>query len=203
MLSELCHELNNWFCRKKFFGTIVISDGEIDIDNCDIRDEDGHPLSYYAEKGLPILQQGQYYRIVGSVFNDGVYKNESDAIEPTMVDIGGGGDVEIPPINPELPGGHLTKGAATDSEGELTDETFEGAIWAMAVPPDVITLSNDIDNWLEQYGEAANSPYTSESFGGYSYVKGSQYGDSGNNTTNWQSVFSSRLNKWRRIRGII
>lgn len=137
MLTSLCQELHNWFVRGKYPGTYEIS---------------GSTLT------LPFLQPGQYYRIIGSVFNDGVKKYGYDS---------------------------------------LTDETFEGSIWAMAVDPEVIKLSEEIDAWVKRYGEAQNSPYTSESFGGYSYSKGVASGGQGGAT--WQSVFHSRLNKWRKI----
>ena len=111
---------------------------------------------------------GQYYRICGSVFNDGVHKygDESDS---------------------------------------LVDESFDGAVWAMAVPPAVIALDADITAWQEKYGGAeseAMSPFTSESFGGYSYSKSSRSGTSGDDAGagSWQSAFAGRLNMWRKIR---
>lgn len=138
MLSELCKELNNWFCTKKYFDTYTIEDGILVI---------------------PELQSGQYYRICGSVFNDGVHKY---------------------------------------GEADLKDETFNGAVWAMAIPEEVIALSEEIDEWKAKYETAENmSPYQSESFGGYSYTKAS--GASGGTAT-WQDVFGSKLNNYRRIK---
>lgn len=54
MLTELCAELKNWFEVDKIFGTFDIVEGSIDLSDC--------------------VQNGQYFRIVGSVFNDGVYQ---------------------------------------------------------------------------------------------------------------------------------
>lgn len=56
MLTELCAELRNYFevPNGRHFGTFVISGGSIE------------PLDF--------LQDGQYFRVVGSVFNDGVHK---------------------------------------------------------------------------------------------------------------------------------
>ena len=157
MIEEICRELNNWFDRKsdgtddRYFGTFVISDGSIDLSETDI---------------VP----NQYFRIVGSRFNDGVHKYEPEVGAPT-----------------------------------LTDETFDGAVWAMAVPPSVIALTTEIEAWQNKYGTVdspAMSPYTSESFGGYSYSKASRSSsngaDSGSGT--WQSVFANRLNKYRKLR---
>lgn len=59
MLTELCQELRNWFEREKYFGTFTIENGQIDV-------PDGS------------LQSGQYFRIVGSVFNDGVHQYPSN-----------------------------------------------------------------------------------------------------------------------------
>lgn len=85
---------------------------------------------------------------------------------------------------------------------DLTNEVFEGEIWAMAVPPAVIALADEIDGWVSDNSSAVNSPYQSESFGGYSYTKKT---DSGSGTSfvgsvpGWAGVFGSRLNKWRKI----
>ena len=147
MLTELCQELKNWFELKKYFGTFTIEGGQ--LADC----------SY--------LQDGQYFRIVGSVFNDGVH------IWPDDV---------------------------------LYDETFEGAIWAMAVPPTVIALSEEIQEWRDKYDgvDSVNmGPYSSESFGGYSYSRGgsgnSSSGVRGNGAPTWQSMFANDLNRWRKI----
>lgn len=138
MLTELCHEINNYFPKKKYFDTYTIEDGILVI---------------------PELQSGQYYRICGSVFNDGVHKY---------------------------------------GEADLKDETFNGSVWAMAIPEEVIALSEEIDEWKAKYETAETmSPYQSESFGGYSYTKAS--GASGGTAT-WQDVFRSKLNNYRRIK---
>ena len=143
MLTELCAELNNYFWRQKSVGAFKIEDGSIDV---------------------PFLKDDQYYRIVGSTFNDGVHKY------PSM---------------------------------DLKDEEFEGAVWSMAVPQAVIDLASEISDWIDKYGNAVMSPFNSESFGNYSYSKGSvSAGSSGSGNPNtWQAVFATRLNKWRRLRG--
>lgn len=138
-LSEICKELNNWFDTERRFGTFTISDGSLEAD---------------------FLQDGQYFRIVGSVFNDGVY---------------------------------------TYPVSSLTDEAFDGAVWAMAVPPDVLQLEVDVNAWQEKYGDAAASPFQSESFGGYSYSKGAA-ANAGESGVTWQGAFASRLNQWRKVR---
>ena len=135
-LTNLCAELRNYFETKKRFGTFTISGGSIS------------PSDF--------LQDGQYFRIVGSVFNDGVHRHPAH---------------------------------------DLTDEIFDGAVWAMAVPPAVIELLQKIQ---EFEAATANAPtaYTSESFGGYSYTKAT---DENGLPVGWRSVFKSELNRWRKL----
>lgn len=143
MLTELCQELRNWFDLDRKYGTFTISSGALAAD---------------------FLANGQYYRIIGSVFNDGVHKYG-------------------------------------DTSDVLTDEVFDGSVWALGIPKAVIDLAADIAAWQEKYGtagSAALSPFQSESFGGYSYNKG------GNGSTNatsvgWREAFASNLNRWRKI----
>ena len=147
MLTELCKELNNWFDVDRIFGKFEITNGEL----VGMNDR---------------LQDGQYFRIVGSVFNDGVYK--------------------YPATN-------------------LVDEKYDGAVWAMAVPPSVVALADKISDWQGKYGgvDSVNmSPFQSESFGGYSYTKksGGSSDGGGDNSGTWQGAFANELNQWRKIR---
>lgn len=66
MLTEICQYLRNWFDKDEFHnylpnwrGTFTITNGE---------------LNYSG-----ILLDGQYFRIIGSVFNDGVHKYGDDS----------------------------------------------------------------------------------------------------------------------------
>lgn len=77
----------------------------------------------------------------------------------------------------------------------LIDETFDGTIWTMAVPQEVLSLIDEINEWKSKNADALNSPYTSESFGGYSYTKES----GANGGLSWKSHFADRLNKWRKL----
>ena len=138
MLTEICAEIRNYFevPNGRRFGTFTISGGSI------------APLDF--------LQEGQYFRIVGSVFNDGVYQYPAS---------------------------------------DLTDEVFEGAVWAMAVPPTLIDLAAEIKAYNDSDAGKA-SPFTSESFGGYSYTKATNADGS---VMDWQNAYGKRLNKWRRL----
>lgn len=141
MLTELCAEVRNYFCNESdiHFGKYKISGGSI------------APLDF--------LKEGQYFRIVGSVLNDGVYKY------PTS---------------------------------ELADESFEGAVWAMNVPPSFIALADKIKAFQES-DAGKPSAYTSESFGGYAYSRATN-GKGGLAT--WRTVFGDDLKKYRRLRPI-
>lgn len=82
---------------------------------------------------------------------------------------------------------------------DLKSETFDGAIWLMAVPQEVISLCEKITDWESKYAEAISSPYTSESFGGYSYTKMSSSGlNGGSNAVSFKNSFFNELNNWRK-----
>lgn len=150
-LTDLCVELNNFFETSRVFGEFVITGGSID-------------LSALVTSGA--LHEGQFFRIAGSVFNDGVYQ-------------------------------YPCKG--------LTDEVFNGAIWPMAVPRAAMGLLTDIQAWITANAgdNQLNSPYQSESFGGYSYSKINNSGAGASaDLGTWQNQFRSRLNKWRKIRAV-
>lgn len=91
-------------------------------------------------------------------------------------------------------GSILNDGVWKYGTDELTDEAFTGYITLLAPPKAFLALVSEIKTYQCKYGEAG--PYTSESFGGYSYTKAA-----GTNGTpaSWQDVFRSRLNIWRKI----
>lgn len=119
MLEQILMELQNWFRVRDNVNGI-------------------HPGTYIIENGgiaLPFLRDRQYFRIMGSVFNDGLHRY--------------GPDMEA-----------------------LTDETFGGTIWALAIPKTVVDAAAEAETWLKKYGERAMGPYSSESLAGqYSYTK--------------------------------
>lgn len=85
---------------------------------------------------------------------------------------------------------------------ELTDETFNGSIWAMSVPRAFLKLCKEIDDWRKKFEDVGSnnmSPFSSESVTGvYSYTK-SGTSENGGSMTTWQTAFKSKLNKWRKI----
>lgn len=60
MLTEICAFLRNWFVRDKYYGDFVISNGQ---------------LTRSDGSALPLLS-GQYFRVIGSIFSDGVHKTD-------------------------------------------------------------------------------------------------------------------------------
>ena len=139
MLEQVLMNIRRWFPVEGGIhsGTFTIKDGGIT---------------------LPFLADMQYFRICGSVFNDGLHQYN-------VLD--------------------------------LTDETFTGTIWALAIPKAVIELADEIGKWQEKNGEAASSPFSSESFGGYSYSKSTDAETGG--AVTWQSAFKKQLSAWRKI----
>ena len=139
MLEKVLMNIRRWFPVEGgiYSGTFTIEDGGIT---------------------LPFLADMQYFRICGSVFNDGLHQYN-------VLD--------------------------------LIDETFTGTIWALAIPKAVIDLSKEIEKWQEKNGEAVASPYSSESFGGYSYSKATDAETGG--AVTWQSAFKQQLSAWRKI----
>ena len=112
--------------------------------------------------------------------------------------------IDFPTHYVRIVGSRLNDGVYDINDMVLEDEEFTGAIWYMSVPKDFIELVNDIELWQDKYcGVDSNlmSPYQSESFGGYSYSKGSG-GNSESSATvpTWQGTFANRLKQYRRIR---
>ena len=142
MLETVLIHLKNWFVVPR-----GVREGIYTIENSTLE--------------IPFLQNGQYYRICGSVFNDGLHKY---------------GDID----------------------DKLQDETFSGTVWALAIPKAVVELSEKIEEWQNKNGDAVASPYSSESFGGYSYTKATD--STSGAVATWETVFRSDLNPYRQQR---
>lgn len=122
---------------------------------------------------LPV-NDGQRVWIRGSTMNDGVYTYHN---------------------------GTLNNDDDTGPAG-LTNETFDGAVWPMRVPRDMLELATEISEWVDKYSAALDSPYYSENvIGVYSYqkAKSNSSGSDDSGDVTWQSKFSNRLNRWRKI----
>lgn len=143
-ITDFCEELHNFFEQEKYIEPVTIENGA---------------LLGFSDR----LQQDQYFRVVGSLFNDGVYKY------PTT---------------------------------DLTDETFDGAIWAMTVPPAALALLEKMQEWDSLYGNNADNytPYASETMHHYSRSFAIHTNSKGELVRpTWQAVFRTELNRWRKI----
>lgn len=83
---------------------------------------------------------------------------------------------------------------------DLSDETFDGRVVLLAVPRDVIDLADQISEWVADNSDVLDSPYQSESFGGYSYTKASGSTSSdGSSLSGWEAQFRGHLDPWRKM----
>lgn len=190
LINEMCDTVNNYFDRERRFGRFEIKNGYLNAPDLDIK-------------------ENQYFRICGSLYNDGIYKiiHEKPVTWQQMtsgsweIATDKEWEVENKPIKSwceanNIPWANLTDDRWNDLDtgvkrfkrGELTDEIFDGAVWLLAIPQDFIKLSEEIAEYKQN-----NKPsgYTSESFGGYSYTKKE---DSG-----WQGIFKKALHRFRKM----
>lgn len=139
-IKEICDYIHNYFEVDEVSGEFTITDGSLEAS---------------------FLSENQYYRIQGSVFNDGIYKYPST---------------------------------------DLTNETFKGKVTAMAVPKDVLAVLDEATQWENDNAKVLQSPLNSESFGGYSYSKGSSSKKDGSQgQITWRDVFGDKLKAYRKI----
>lgn len=138
MLTEICQEIRNWFDRDrdKWFGDFTIADNVIALN--------GEPLP---------LVEGQYFRIIGSLFNDGVHLYSSDlslkdedfsgaiwsmAVPQAVIDLsaeidswvqkyGGVNSANMSPYNSESFGGYsYSKSGGGSGDGTSGAGTWQG-----------------------------------------------------------------------------
>ena len=115
-------------------------------------------------------EDGDRFLICGSRRNDGVYTFHANGI---------------------------TNDDDTAAAG-LRDETFAGTIRVCSVPPALLTLSEEISNWVATNSATLSSPMASESFNGYSYTLRSGKGSGGNGPLTWRDQFGNQLDRWRK-----
>jgi hypothetical protein len=85
---------------------------------------------------------------------------------------------------------------------DYKNEQFEGAVWVMVIPPPILAADEWATAWMDKNGGAdteANSPFTSESFGGYSYSKGANTNGTAGASVFNQAAFVDMLAPWRKI----
>lgn len=202
--------LNNHFHIRNGILQIVADRGEFTI-------EDGiiNPVS---ERYLP----GQYIRIAGSIFNDGVYSVErigegyidvslTDVNYPAWMQPTGAVDaypmgarvshngiryVSIINANVTEPGTGRYWEIVSEIEHLTRNEVFTGAVAPLAVPSDFISLVREIEQFQSTNGNPNSKTYVSQSVGSWS---GSRATNDKGMIAGWQDVFAGELNKYRRM----
>lgn len=149
VLTDICEELHNWFTpnrKHRYDGVFLIENGSIVLPD-----------------SVSILSN-QYFRIVGSALNDGVYRYPAYGLQ---------------------------------------DELFTGSIWAMSIPPLVLEIAAEIESAEGDSGSVGGgsfSPYSSESFNGYSYSKATSSDGTPMSVADmaWSKAMK-KLNRWRKM----
>ena len=97
-----------------------------------------------------------------------------------------------------IEGSRRNNGIHVYGNSDLRNETYSGIVTELCIPTELLILLDEINAWQEKHAEALQSPYQSESFGGYSYTKASESGGTGESMS-WKTVFAPRLRIWRKI----
>lgn len=139
MLETVLNHIHNWFEIRGAArtGTFSIVSGKLQVD---------------------FLRDGQYFKIEGSVFNDGLHRMGYEELNP------------------------------------MRNEEFCGFVIPLAIPKAVKDLAEEIKEWNK------NNPVSdkiSESFGGYSYSRGTD--GKGSVSGGWKVAFRDRLNLWKKV----
>lgn len=168
-IEVLCAECNNYHDYDRKYGTYTIENGIIT---------------------LPFLAENQFFRIVGSKFNDGVYIYVKDGIVCRASTWEEAIDADYNWLD-------LRQQYWGDIAGhDLIDETFTGSIWAMNMPRAFFDLSKEIAAY-NATDAAKTTPYTSENISGYySYSKASA------DSNIWFNVFAHKLKRWKKVPNI-
>lgn len=147
-MYELCAECRNWFLRGVVRGTFTVSGGNLGE--------------------ITGAQTGQYIRIVGSVYNDGVHKYPVVGL-----------------ADETFTGAVWLLGIPQDFEALLKDINA----WEAANSEAIAKATAEV---------LSAGPYTSESFAGYTYTKKTGIGDVATTWRDPRLGFAKRLNAWRK-----
>ena len=116
------------------------------------------------------IQDGQYYALFGTVFNDGVHKYDASSLDQGLKDeVSFHGEIDLMAIPQDV------IDLATDIEAWQAQ--YEGA--------DSVNMS--------PYNSESFAGYS------YSKANVSGGNDDGSSSITWQNAFASRLNMWRKI----
>lgn len=112
-MTEVCVYLNNYFWQSKIKSTFTISNGTINV---------------------PSLKNGQYFRILGSTFNDGVHKYPITAQSKKLEDETFTGEIwamavpqAVVALTAEIEAwNEIYSGADTEAMSPFNSESFNG-----------------------------------------------------------------------------
>ena len=132
MMTEICAILHNYFCDAKDIhkGEFTISGGKIT------------PLDF--------LKEGQYFRIVGSVLNDGVYKYSDDTTLQDETFKGAIWAMSVPPSLVAL-ASEIEKFNTDNQASAYTSESFAGYSYSKATDKNGVPAS-----WKTVYASRLN-----------------------------------------------
>ena len=149
MLEEIFDYLKNDFRYKRIEGDMHVTSGRLEL------------------PGGVEPAPGQFVRIFGSIYNNGVHVYDDDT---------------------------------------LTDESWWGTVWLLAVPSDLVELAGRIradreaqraaEDAARESGAASVGPLKSESFDGYSYTRATRADGS---LMDWRDTYRGELARWRKL----
>ena len=148
-MYELCAECRNFFPRSVIRGSFTVRDG--------------------AFEPLPDVPDGAWIRVIGSMFNDGVYQYPANG------------------RTDETFSGAVWVLAIPEDFVALYNDI---KAWEAANGDAIASATAEI---------LSAGPYTSESFAGYTYTKKTSLGDVATTWKDPRLGFSARLNAWRKI----
>ena len=143
-LTDLCVELNNYFETSRAFGKFTISGGSID-------------LSELVDSGA--LQDGQYFRIAGSVFNDGVYKYPASGLTDEVFE-GAIWPMAVPKpvmgLLDEIKSWVASVAGDKQVNGPYASESFGGYSYTKSNNSGGSGVSADLGSWQNQFRSRLN-----------------------------------------------
>lgn len=141
-LTELCQELRNWFERDKLFGEFTIENGAIIV-------PDGS------------LRNGQFFRVIGSIFNDGVHQYGVDELTDEAFK-GAIWSMAVPPavieLSERISAWNEQYGDAVSSPYQSMSESFGdySRSWAKAGSGSGNANSGSVPTWQSTFASELN-----------------------------------------------
>lgn len=94
-------------------------------------------------------------------------------------------------------GSYFNDGVHVIGDDDLSDETWVGNVWVLAIPTELLNVVADIETSLANSTTASSAaPMKSESFDGYSYTRATRADGS---LMDWRDAYHDRLERWRKL----